>query len=78
MSGLRHPEDRVVEHNGDPGYNYNVPADGSLPPAVGEAPAIGYVCFDCESDHMTCFYTQLTQIRVVSCGDFALWELPPT
>ena len=36
-------------------------------------PAAGFVCFDVGQD---CIYSNL--ISVVSCGAFALWELPPT
>ena len=66
--------------------NYATHADGSLPPPVGLPPAAGTVCFDFHQTDLkvgwdavdmrnTCLFS--TQIRAVSCGAFALYELPP-
>jgi hypothetical protein len=59
---------------GQPGDDYATPADGSLPPPVGRPPAPGTVCFDYGGS--TCDAS--TAVRAVSCGAFALWELPAT
>ena len=58
---------------GQPNNSYAITADGSLPPPVGSPPAAGTVCF---SGDVTCYYP--TPVRAVSCGAFALWQLPPT
>ena len=59
-------------------------ADGSLPPPVGAPPAAGTVCFEADPPRgggpggglWACRTSAPT--RAVSCGAFALWELPPT
>ena len=67
---------------GQPDVLYDTPSDGLLPPPVGQPPAVGTVCFDDgrdayeRLDHHTCYSPTL--VRAVSCGAFALWELPPT
>eukprot|EP01051_Picozoa_sp_SAG22_P000557 SAG22_NODE_16_length_32723_cov_26.404825_13_plen_158_part_00 len=68
---------------------YTTPADGSLPPAVGQPPATGLVCFssgvgsipphNCNLNpglgcDLPCW--EWRHIRAVNCGAFALWELP--
>eukprot|EP01051_Picozoa_sp_SAG22_P013402 SAG22_NODE_1497_length_4292_cov_4.207966_2_plen_826_part_00 len=62
---------------GQPDDEYATPADGSLPPPVGAPPAAGTVCFGSVDggDGDTCY--SHTPVRAVSCGAFALWELPP-
>jgi hypothetical protein len=59
---------------GQPSYHYATPADGSLPPPVGSPPVAGTVCFGAERG-FTCQCSR--RVRAVSCGAFALWELPP-
>eukprot|EP01050_Picozoa_sp_SAG11_P006696 SAG11_NODE_530_length_8718_cov_12.724910_2_plen_1534_part_00 len=62
---------------GQPDGTYATPADGSLPPPVGAPPAAGIVCFGVgNTPSQTC--DLFTPIRAVSCGAFALWELPPS
>eukprot|EP01050_Picozoa_sp_SAG11_P000197 SAG11_NODE_4_length_33019_cov_28.098909_24_plen_176_part_00 len=64
---------------GRPNKDYDVPADGSLPPPVGAPPTEGTVCFggyDSHSGSYPCVDT--VTVRAVSCGAFALWELPPS
>ena len=62
-----------AEAEEQPGHGDETPADGTLPPPVGSPPAVGTVCFGgCNPcDHST-------RVRAVSCGAFALWELPLT
>jgi hypothetical protein len=57
-----------------PTEKYAVPADRSLPPAVGLPPADGAVCFDAGS-YGAC--SNSVAVRTVGCGNFALWALPP-
>ena len=59
---------------GLPGTSYATPPDGSLPPPLGSPPAAGAMCFSYGSS--SCGGGS-TPIRAVSCGAFALWELPP-
>eukprot|EP01052_Picozoa_sp_SAG31_P007779 SAG31_NODE_377_length_16533_cov_99.867957_2_plen_207_part_00 len=63
-----------AEAAGHPDSRYATPADGSLPPPVGAPPASGTVCFD-DMYSVPCYAS--TSVRAVSCGSFALWELPP-
>ena len=63
-----------ADDQGQPDEHYATPADGSLPAPVGAPPAAAAVCFD--SGHgLTCQFS--TVVRAVSCGTFALWEMPP-
>ena len=66
--------------DGIPGQYYTTPADGTLPPPVGEPPLAGAVCFNSWAEGLpsTTPCTEPVPIRAVSCGAFALWELPPT
>ena len=59
-----------------PDKHYSTPADGSLPPPVGHRPAAGLMCFEGPPKLGTCYDTPVT-IYALSCGRFALWELPP-
>ena len=56
-------------------FHYAVPADGSLPPAVGLPPADGTVCF-VGANYGDCYKS--AAVRAVGCGGFTLWDLPPT
>jgi hypothetical protein len=58
-----------------PDGEYAVPADGSLPPAVGLPPVAGTVCIDSGYGN-TCSHS--IAVQAVDCGAFALWQLPAT
>lgn len=62
-----------AEADAQPGGQFDKPGDGSLPPPVGSPPAAGTVCF--HTVGYTC--AAPTRVRAVSCGAYALWELPP-
>ena len=71
LSGWRGAAGTVPSDN-----RYAVPADGSLPPAVGLPPADGAVCFDgTDGWGGTCYHP--AAVRAVGCGAYALWDLPP-
>ena len=61
---------------GQPDERYATPADGSLPPPVGHPPAVGTVCFDDDVGFGDPCVSS-APVQAVTCGAFALWELPP-
>jgi hypothetical protein len=72
-NGWRQPGTNGPDDAGQPGSGYSTPAiAGALPPPVGQPPATGTVCFN-NGPHGGSH----TAVHAVSCGAFALWELPP-
>ena len=56
-----------------PPTDYSTSFAGSVPPPVGTPPAVGTVCFQAGSEACR----RPTTVQAVSCGAFALWQLPP-